>query len=86
MPEEYWKSVMKEQTMLDGIRNMFVKDSAADNNFVSDYKSRYHFVKDFDIKCIPIINESSHRENLRVDDHEKKQKKISAERNKPETA
>lgn len=47
---------------------MFVKDSAADNNFVSDYKSRYHFVKDFNIRCIAIINGSSHRENLRVDD------------------
>ncbi|KAJ9163653.1 hypothetical protein P3X46_023298 [Hevea brasiliensis] len=86
LPQDYWKSIMKEQPMPEAIRGLFVEEHPAANDSVSGSK----FVKDFDTRPIAVIYRSIHGElkkidgkDVRVDDHEMKAEKSFVERSKP---
>ncbi|XP_057995933.1 uncharacterized protein LOC110664011 isoform X2 [Hevea brasiliensis] len=90
LPEDYWKSVMKDQPIPEAIRGLLVQDPLVASVPGSDKIN--HFVKDFDTRPIAVIYQSGHDEFTKIggthgedlrDDHEKKGKKSSAEHSTP---
>ncbi|KAJ9152678.1 hypothetical protein P3X46_026220 [Hevea brasiliensis] len=57
LPEDYWKSIMKDQKIPEAIRGLFVEDPAAASS-LSGAKKKNHFVKDFDTRTIAVIYRS----------------------------
>ncbi|KDP46237.1 hypothetical protein JCGZ_10077 [Jatropha curcas] len=72
VPEEYWKSIMKEQPIPKAIGDLFIEEDSGGNN--SNYEMD-HFAKDFDTKAIAVIYHSHGKSKEDEDSDAKKQER-----------
>ncbi|KDP31206.1 hypothetical protein JCGZ_11582 [Jatropha curcas] len=84
LPEDYWKSIMKEERMPEAIRDLLVEGPEASQP--AGAKRIKHFVKDFDTRSIAVIyRKLSEPEKITTEDYKKKGDEYSfVELNKPE--